>query len=515
MIAPALLLLTCEQPPGGATPPRRGPVPVVIHEVLANPRLVSDERGEWFEVRNLGTQPVDLRGWTIASGNDRDHVVPRSVIVPAEGFAVLAKEDGIDGVRAAYAYGAAIALGNGADWLALRARSGETVDSVAWRGAPNGASRGVRDAGAEHAVVGGPNWITSTSSFGAGDLGTPGAPNDAAVAASPRRPDARRSTTAAPAPAGAAAMPPESRGPVTAPAVRATELVVRVLDVGQGDAILVSNGGSTALIDGGPDTESLAHHLDRLALDGTTIDVVILTHQHYDHHGGLRELFRSRRRIGVRYFFENLDAYPNASLAQLRDSVRARSSRGELVVRDTDDPCGDGTPTCTITMRGGAKLHVLRPDPRGGSPNNRSAAVKLVGPDSASFTMWLAGDAEHESIAWFDRVGYDERPGMRSTVFKANHHGSCDGVTRRYLELIRPRAAVMSLAANNDYGYVHRQTTELLRAAGIPWYRTDQNGTVTIRSPGTPGGGFTIQGERGSVDARGPMDRASREAGCR
>jgi hypothetical protein len=140
------------------------------------------------------------------------------------------------------------------------------------------------------------------------------------------------------------------------------ELVVRILDVGQGDATLITNGTSKVLIDGGPDPVRFGTLLDSLGLEGATIDVVILSHQHYDHHAGLRELFRTSRGITVRYFFENQDPYTNAALSELRDSVAARAGRGQLVYRDTDDPCGDGRFICTITMTGGAKLHVMQPD---------------------------------------------------------------------------------------------------------------------------------------------------------
>src|SRR5690349_1775703 len=75
------------------------------------------------------------------------------------------------------------------------------------------------------------------------------------------------------------------------------DLVVRVLDVGQGDATLVTNGGSVALIDGGPDQQALGARLDALRLGhDTTIDVVVLSHAHADHYMGLRELFSSARR---------------------------------------------------------------------------------------------------------------------------------------------------------------------------------------------------------------------------
>src|SRR5689334_11858419 len=173
------------------------------------------------------------------------------------------------------------------------------------------------------------------------------------------------------------------------------ELVVRVFDVGQGDATLIENGGSRVLIDGGPEMSRLGQLLDSLQLNDSTFDVVILTHPHADHLVGLRELFTSDRHIAVRFFFENKDPFPTANLRHLRDSIIARVDRGELIYRDTDDPCANGAKLCTITMKGGAKLHIMRPlpasNPASSDPNNRSVAIKLVGPDSASFTMWLAG----------------------------------------------------------------------------------------------------------------------------
>ncbi|HET9634930.1 MAG TPA: MBL fold metallo-hydrolase [Gemmatimonadaceae bacterium] len=292
------------------------------------------------------------------------------------------------------------------------------------------------------------------------------------------------------------------------------ELIVRVLDVGQGDAIYIRNGSSKVLIDGGPQEAALGRYLDSLRLNNTTIDVVILTHQHLDHYSGLRELFKTRRHIRVRYFFENKDPAPAVTLAHLRDSILSRMDHDSLVYRDTDDPCGDRRPICTITMSGGAKLHILAPKPDGSGPNNRSAVVKLIGPDSASFTMWLAGDAEHEEISWFERAGYNLDPGMRVDVLKADHHGSCNGVAPRYLALTQPKWATVSVGTRNDYGHMHSQAKEIYRAANVPWYRTDQNGTITIRSPGTPNGGYTITPSKPGTDLSGPSDRVSNQLAC-
>lgn len=548
---------------------------IVVNELMPNPAAVTDDVGEWLEVYNWGSASVDLQGWTLASNNDAAHTISASVVVPAGGYAVLARSGDAGangGVSAAYAYGTALTLANSADWLALRDPAGATVDSVGWSSVPTGASRGLEDASLDNTDMGGSNWTTQTTTYGAGDKGTPGARNDGWVSPLPAGPPATvtvspssatvevgatqqltatatdangktTSTTFAWSSSAAGIATVSAAGLVTAVAegtatIRATaengvygeaavtvvtppppgsasELVVRVLDIGQGDANLITNGTSRVLIDGGPDSLRMGRLLDSLGLNNSTIDVVILSHQHYDHHAGLRELFSSARGITVRYFFENRDAYSNAALQQLRDSVNARASRGQLTVRDTDDPCGNGSAVCTVTLNGGAKLHVMRPNPAGSTPNNRSTPVKLVGPDSASFSMWFAGDAEHEAQEWFAGAsGYAAFPGMKVNVVKGNHHGSCNGVRSSFVQATDPDWVTFSLAANNDYGHVHNQTKEMYTAYGKPWYRTDQNGTITIRSPGTAGGGYSVSVTRGASSSSGPVDRASSQTGC-
>jgi competence protein ComEC len=292
------------------------------------------------------------------------------------------------------------------------------------------------------------------------------------------------------------------------------ELIVRLLDIGQGDATYIRNGSSRVIIDGGPDTAAFGRYLDSLNLNNSTIDVVILSHEHLDHYGGLQELFKTTRHIRVRSFFENKDPSAAVTLAELRDSILSRMDRDSLIYRDTDDPCSNGRPICTIAMTGGAKLHIMAPFPSGDGANNRSTAVKLIGPDSASFTMWLAGDAEREEISWFETAGYARNPGMRVNVLKADHHGSCNGVTARYLALTDPQWVAASLSTGNGYGHMHAQAKKIYRGARVPWYRTDQNGTITISTPGTVGGGFTITPEHAGTSLDGPSDRVSHQPGC-
>jgi DNA/RNA endonuclease G (NUC1)/PKD repeat protein len=167
-------------PPSAAT--------IVINELMADPLNAAGgpSWGEWFEVRNTGAAPVDLQGWTISSGADEtDHVITSSVIVPPGGYRVLGR--GFDpiqngGITLDYNYftGSSTIFLDGTDFLALRDASGGVVDVVYWSNSVTfvkGITRGVRDATADNSNVGGANWGHSTTTFGDGDFGTPGADN--------------------------------------------------------------------------------------------------------------------------------------------------------------------------------------------------------------------------------------------------------------------------------------------------------------------------------------------------
>jgi DNA/RNA endonuclease G (NUC1) len=169
--------------------------PLVINEIMPNPSGVDDTLGEWFEVYNAGTTPIDLQNYIIASNNDAVHVINTSVVVPAGGYAVLARNGNPavnGGVTANYSYAhQTFNLNNSAtDWLALRDPSGASLDSVSWGTAspPTGASRGLTDPALDNLVMSGPNWATQTTVYGLGDRGTPGAANDGATSPPPPPP---------------------------------------------------------------------------------------------------------------------------------------------------------------------------------------------------------------------------------------------------------------------------------------------------------------------------------------
>jgi len=79
---------------------------------------------------------------------------------------------------------------------------------------------------------------------------------------------------------------------------------------------------------------------------------------------------------------------------------------------------------------------------------------------------------------------------------------------------VRPDWVVVSVGAGNGYGHMHAQAKAAYRHAGDPWYRTDRNGTITIRSPGTPGGGYVMTVDSGAAGMSGPADRRSTQPEC-
>jgi DNA/RNA endonuclease G (NUC1) len=173
---------SCTQPPRPQSDKK-----VVINELMGDPaNAESASWGEWFEVFNYGTEAIDLQGWTIISDgtSQPNHVITSSVVVPAGGYAVLGRGGDVlrnGGVTLAYNY----YVGNSStiwlddsDYLMLLDGAGARVDSVAWTSLPRGVTKGLRDHTAPRADVNGANWGFSTTTFGDGDYGTPGANNE-------------------------------------------------------------------------------------------------------------------------------------------------------------------------------------------------------------------------------------------------------------------------------------------------------------------------------------------------
>lgn len=167
---------------------------LVINELLANPGgTITDASGEWFEIYNAGTLPVDLQGLVIAdsaaSGRRPFHLISSSLVVPAGGYVVLgnsANTTDNGGVPVDYAYGSALAFANSLDALKISRVVGSdtlTLDRVQYSSAAisaqNGISRELTNPALDNANMDGSNWADASvvAVYGPGGRGTPKAQN--------------------------------------------------------------------------------------------------------------------------------------------------------------------------------------------------------------------------------------------------------------------------------------------------------------------------------------------------
>ncbi len=253
-------------------------------------------------------------------------------------------------------------------------------------------------------------------------------------------------------------------------AVRPTGVArVTVLDVGQGDAILIEGAsGGRLLVDGGPDPDRLLVVLDRhLPPWDRRIDAVILTHPHEDHVAGLA-LLLDRYRIGR--VFEPGMRGPGPGYAAWLERLRR-----------PDAPQRRGLATGDRLTVDDIGLRVLWPDPgqvpqepadSGTGINNVS--IVLLG-EVGGRRFLLTGDIEQEIDPIVVARGLP-----RVDLLKIAHHGSRTASTEAFVAAAGPSIAIASAGADNPYGHPARSTVDRLRSAGARVYRTDVDGTVTI-----------------------------------
>ncbi|MDP7114605.1 MAG: lamin tail domain-containing protein, partial [Myxococcota bacterium] len=159
---------------------------VIVTEVMQNPAAVSDNDGEWFELHNTTGSSIDLDGCELSDDDGLDHTIAGSLVVGGGGYLVLATEADPalnGGFSVDYEYGGGLNLTNGDDEVILSC-GGLQIDRVGWDdGAtfpdPTGASMSLAPAYLDqYANDDGAHWCEATSTFGAGDQGTPGSAND-------------------------------------------------------------------------------------------------------------------------------------------------------------------------------------------------------------------------------------------------------------------------------------------------------------------------------------------------
>jgi competence protein ComEC len=228
-------------------------------------------------------------------------------------------------------------------------------------------------------------------------------------------------------------------------------LTVTVVDVGQGDAILIEHpDGGAVLIDTGPvpfDARSgLVPFLLRWGIE--ELDVVIITHPHDDHAGGLPTL---RAAMPVRRLITHATADPG-SIVPWKEDCRLQILNAVAVGMGTGAPEEE--------------------------PNRLSVVMRLVYGNTA---FLFAADAEQIEE---DRMIAAYGDGLASAVLKVGHHGSRLGTTAAWLDAVRPTHAVISVGSKNRFGHPSDAVLRRLRCRNISLARTDEDGAIMMISDG-------------------------------
>lgn len=239
------------------------------------------------------------------------------------------------------------------------------------------------------------------------------------------------------------------------------ETKVVFLSVGQGDAILITQGQSQVLIDGGREGRQLLSHLGRhLPFYDRTLEAVVVTHPDADHIGGLPALLHQYR---VETWLST-GARSDTATVELLERELERSFRGSTV------PAIAGT---GMEFPGGGKLFVVfpvTPLPPEASDTNTGSVVARFEFGQSSFL--LTGDLPEEELYY-----PEAKP---ATVLKVAHHGSRYSTSEAWLDLVRPREAIVSVG-ENSYGHPAPEVLQRLAQRDIAILRTDERGDIVYR----------------------------------
>lgn len=241
-------------------------------------------------------------------------------------------------------------------------------------------------------------------------------------------------------------------------------LSVTFLDVGQGNAVLVEQGGAYMLIDGGNRDYSsfVVSYLKEQGVE--ELAYVIASHYDADHLNGV---------VGALHAFScgQVLAPDYVTDTRVYESF-------ERVIKEQDIALAYPAVGDTYTL-GDASFTVVCPkayDPK--EDNDNSVGIRLVYGDTSFLICGDAGKAEEQAML-------DSGVTLESDVYLASHHGSEGSSSEAFMRAVSPSAVVISAGAGNSYGHPTRTVLDRVKACGAALYRTDLQGTITVTSDGT------------------------------
>ena len=250
--------------------------------------------------------------------------------------------------------------------------------------------------------------------------------------------------------------------PMPALASGPDKMEVHFIDVGQGDATLVTCGDHAMLIDTGDDSKGTAiqNYLQKQKI--TKLDYLILTHPDADHIGGapvlltkfdISRVFVSNYEKDNKTYQKLIQALDNKRLKALTPKVNSKYTLG----------------TATIT--------ILAPGKKYDNPNDASIALLLK---NGSTSFLFTGDAGEDAEADILKTDIS----LSADVYKVGHHGSKYSTSKELIKAVNPTYAVISCGEGNSYGHPHAETLNTLRTNGVKVYRTDEDGTIIASTDG-------------------------------
>ena len=244
-----------------------------------------------------------------------------------------------------------------------------------------------------------------------------------------------------------------------------SELMISYMDVGQGDAAYIKVNGNDILIDAGPRSNSkeLLEQLKAKNIDD--FELVIATHPHEDHIGGMVDVFKEYE---VKTFYSpkithTTKTYENLVKAVKDEGLKTKELKGGMV----------------IDLGEGAKFEVFTPQKSEYEElNDYSPIMKLsFGDTSYLFTGDAEKLAEEEALAKY-------KTSLDSDVIKFGHHGSSSSSSNAFIEAVSPKYGIISCAKDNKYGHPHSETLDIIKKYNIKTFRTDTDGEIILTSDG-------------------------------
>lgn len=245
-----------------------------------------------------------------------------------------------------------------------------------------------------------------------------------------------------------------------------SELAVYFLDVDQSDCSILMNSGQVLMIDTGTPDQITKIREALQSLGISKIDYLIITHQHDDHMGGAADIIKN-------YEVSNI-IMPKLSKVNMVTTKAYENLLNTIKERQVHAIAAE--PNLTFYL-GNAECTVLAPLSQDENLNNMSAVTKVT---FGSTSFIFQGDAEKKVETALLSNGAD----VSADVIKVGHHGSKTSSSKKYIEAVSPKVAIISCGVQNSYEHPHSVTLDTLKNAGADTYITYEYNSLCVKSDG-------------------------------